>query len=140
MTVGASLADLRNAVVDLADADAVIQGITGRTELNLIPRQSLKFVPNRPIATYSMIQAPEALGTDGRADVLIQFDVWYEPGMTTMTEAETFRERLHALFIGPSLATQGVDAAVNPIAQRRDGIEEAELRSLQLDVRFDLTT
>ena len=140
MTVGVALAALRNAVVDLADADPAIQAITGRTELNLIPRQSLKFTPNRPIATYSVIQAPEAPGIAGRADVLMQFDVWYEPAMTTMTEAETFRERLHTLFIGPTLATKSVDAAVNPIAQRRDGIEEAELRSLQMDLRFDLTT
>ena len=140
MTVGLALADLRNALVDLVDADATIEGITGRGELNLIPRQSLKFTPNRPIATYTIIQAPEAPGIEGRADVLIQFDVWFDPSMTTFTDAETFRNQLQVLFIGPTLATEGVDAAVSPIAQRRDGVEEEELRSLQLDVRFDLTT
>ena len=60
--------------------------------------------------------------------------------MTTMTEGETFRDRLQALYVGPILATKGVDAAVNPVAQRRDGIEETELRNLQLDLTFDLTT
>lgn len=132
--------DLLNALVTLFDADSMVQGITGRTVLNLIPRKAPMRPDNLPVATHFTVVNAEAYGTSGHRDVRLQIEVWVEADSpTAISDMHTLLDRIKAQSTGPRLATQGVDASRNSRINRADGTSSDGVRSMRADLVFDLT-
>ncbi len=135
-----SLISFRDALIALYNADTLVQAVTGRTTLNLAPRGAQTQSGNLPILTYFIIDSPDFTGTKGHKDVLVQFEAWVlDTAVNLYSDMETLIDRAEALFDGPSLTLQGVDASRNPIVSRRDQPLDNGVRSIRADMEFDLT-
>ena len=135
-----SMKALREALVALYNADATVQGVTGRTTRNLLARGALTEGPY-PVVTYLVVSGPKAAGTNGRRRIRGQVDAWADLREATsdpITQLETLIDRARALFTSPSLLTKGVTASVGPIGNRRDGLGDEGIRCISEDFIFEV--
>lgn len=135
-----ALKALREALVAIYNADATVQGVTGRTSRNLVARGAVTEGPY-PIVTYFVVSGPKAAGTNGRRRVRIQVDAWADLREATsdpIADLESLIDRARALFTSPSLAAKGVDASVGPIGNRRDGLGDEGIRCIAEDFIFEV--
>lgn len=135
-----SLLPFRDALVTIYDADSAVQAITGRSELNLVPRGAQRYEENLPALTYFVVLSPQMSGTKGRRKVLLQLEAWAEEGVGVFTELETLMDRAEVLFVGADLTAQGIDVSRVRVASRIDGPVEDGVRSLRADFNFVVTT
>ena len=135
-----SLVAFRDALVAVYNADAAVIAITGRTTLNIAPRGAQTQAGNLPILTYLIITSPDFEGTQGHKDVTVQFEAWVvETATNLFADLEALIDRAEALFVGPSLTAEGVDASRRRIVSRRDQPLDNGVRSIRADMEFDLT-
>ncbi len=128
---------LRTALVTLIDSDATIQGITGRTDRNLIAWGE-QVETDYPIGTYRFVSGPRMAGTNGRRRIRCEIE-WWSNAENAYAELEPLMDRTLVLFTGANFTAQSVDAAVIQQDDRRDGNVGDGLRSLQTDFIFELT-
>lgn len=140
MTEATKILDLVDAARQLYDADSIVQGITGRTELNFMPRGAQKLETNLPIMTYFIVAAPRIRGTGTRRLVVMQVDAWVSEENAILDDLYSLMDRAIDLFIGPNFDTFGLDAGVNPNDNIRSGLLDPEegVRSLGEDFTIDL--
>ncbi len=131
---------LRTALVTLIDGDAAIQTITGRSDRNLIA-WGVELDPEStsyPVGTYRFVSGPRMGGTNGRRRIRCEIE-WWSDLADAYAELEPLMDRTLALITGVNLDAQGVDAAVIPADDRRDGVVTNGLRSIQSDFLIELT-
>lgn len=133
---------LRTALVTLYDGDSAVRALTGRDEKNLLLDGTVSDTPY-PLTIYSFISAPKLQGTNGRRRIRMPFTAWADGrGASTdpLAVVESLMDRAVALFTGPNLQAQGVDAGVSPIDNRRDAPNASEgIVGLTNDFLIDLT-
>lgn len=140
MSEATVILDLVDAARELYDADLIVQGITGRTELNFMPRGAQKLDTNLPITTYSVVAAPRIVGTGVRRLVLLQVEAWISEEATDLDDLYALMDRAIELFTGPNFDTKGLDAGVSPLDSIRTGLLDPEegTRSVGNDFTIDL--
>lgn len=133
---------LKTAMITLFDGDATVQGVTGRTSMNLFHSTTMTET-GYPMATYSFISGPKMGGTNGRRRLRVQVDCWADgrdPTSDPIVIVETLMDRAVALFTGANFKAQGVDAAVSPADNRRDAFSGVDgIVGLSNDFLIDLT-
>ncbi len=137
-----TMAAFKQAMVDIYDADAAVQAITGRSELNLMVRGAQKYEVNLPVMTYYVVVATQVLGTKGRRNVIVRCEAWAKDADDDcITQLETLMDRAEALFVGAQFATHSVDVSRVRSVPRQDGAEvEDGVRNLRGDFTFVVTT
>ncbi len=132
--------DLLRGLKALYDADSQVQGVTGRTGNNLIPRSRLA-TATLPVTTYHLVFSGEAGGTT-RIRAMVQIDVWVDPEKGhTPANVDTLIERAKALFTTNNLIAQSpsVDTSVYR-GQRRDNFPRDDgVFGAGLDFTFEIT-
>lgn len=130
----------RNALVAIYDADSAVQAVTGRTELNLLPRGVHRHEENLPVLTYFIIISPKLGGVKGSTKVSMQFEAWCkEADANVFTKLETLIDRAEVLFVGANLNAQGIDAYRKRMNSRDDGGVENDVRSIRTVFDFVVT-
>lgn len=137
--------DFLTALVELYDANATVQTITGRTDSNLVPWKSALFDKESetelPIATYLVLPFPRRRGRFGERLGQVQFNAWIDQTVHDLALAWSLANEFETTFTGVNLATKSVDCAVSPI----DALQESDLqigeniRSVRNTLQFDLT-
>lgn len=113
-----SISLLRQRLVAVYDADATVQGITGRTTGSLKHWGALT-EHDYPIATY-WLNVRDERGINGIKQITMQFDAWGngdpERGdLTSVAALDSLITRAETLFRGSGLNSGGLDCDVNPV-------------------------
>jgi len=124
-----SLLPFRDALIAVYDADSAVQAVTGRTTLNLVARGAQVYEENLPALTYFIITSPQKRGIKGARRISVQFEAWARDDKPNVFSImETLMDRAEALFVGTTLAGQGVDLYRTRIVSREDGGVEDNVR------------
>ncbi len=125
---------VRDAMVAIFDADATIDGLTGKTGgPNMMPRGAQRVTENLPIVTYFMVSISERAGKGGQELFLVQLEAWADMRTNGLDTLTGLIDRAIDLMRGAFFNGQGLKVAVNPIGARSDGEEEDHVRSIARD-------
>lgn len=112
---------LAEALVAIVDADAGVQGLTGRTVGNLVPWQTAGRIVY-PVLLYQMVQLAETGGAGDTRTALVQVTALAE-GNDAGSTARALMERVELGVTQPLLAAQGIDAAPTRRLRRQVSID-----------------
>jgi len=141
-----SLTPFRDALIAVYDADKTVIKVTGRRKNNLRPRGAQRKLAFLPLLTYFVVSSPQRNGTQGRRNVVVQFEAWVkernDEDYDGINDLETLMDRAEALFVGKGMTVEGVDISRVRVVNRQDRELNPDncVRSIRADFLFVVTT